>query len=77
MVVARFAAIIDKRGRAEDTKPIKFWKSYGVAGKGGVINKKEFTTWIDWLDRQGQLKKKVQASDVYTTDLHPYQSDAR
>jgi ABC-type nitrate/sulfonate/bicarbonate transport system substrate-binding protein len=77
VVIARFAAIIDKRGRTEDTKTIKLWKSYGVAGKGGVINKKEFTTWIDWLDRQGQLKKKIKPSDVYTTDLHPYQSDAQ
>jgi len=76
-VIARFAKIIAERHRKEDASAIKYWKSAGVAGKGGLIAEQEFTTWIDWLDRQGQLKKKLSASDVYTNELHPFRASAR
>jgi ABC-type nitrate/sulfonate/bicarbonate transport system substrate-binding protein len=70
-VVARFEEIIRKRGRNEDTTTITYWKSYGVAGAGGVIAEKEFGTWIEWLDRAGELKgKQVKATDVYTNEYN-------
>ncbi|MDQ1647342.1 MAG: hypothetical protein QOJ50_3526 [Cryptosporangiaceae bacterium] len=75
--IAKFTAIITKRGRKEDVKTIALWKSAGVAGKGGVINKSEFTTWIDWLNRRGQLKKKVSLSDVYTNEYNPFKAEAK
>jgi ABC-type nitrate/sulfonate/bicarbonate transport system substrate-binding protein len=72
-VVARFSKIIQSRGRNENADALKYWKSYGVAGKGGVIADKEFTTWITWLEQQGQIPKgKVEVGDLYTNKFNPY-----
>ncbi|GAA4601813.1 ABC-type nitrate/sulfonate/bicarbonate transport system substrate-binding protein [Actinoplanes octamycinicus] len=69
-VVAKFQEIVKKRGRSEDTSALQYWKSSGVAGTGGVIAEKEFQTWIDWLDRAGELKKDVKATDIYTNEYN-------
>lgn len=72
-VIARFEAILRKRGRNEDNGQLKFWKSSGVAGKGGVIADKEFSTWVDWLSREGELKgKQVDPGDIYTNEFNPF-----
>ena len=72
-VVDRFTKIIKARGRNEDTAALKYFKSYGIAGTGGVIADKEFTTWISWLEQQGQIPKgKVKASDVYTNKYNSF-----
>ncbi|GAA3139328.1 ABC transporter substrate-binding protein [Nonomuraea roseoviolacea] len=72
-VVARFQKIIAKRGRNEDATTVAFWKSTGIAGKGGVIAAKEFQTWIDWLAREGEIKPgQVKAADLYTNAYNPY-----
>ncbi|WP_200215227.1 ABC transporter substrate-binding protein [Micromonospora coerulea] len=66
-VVARFESIIAKRGRNEDPSLVRYWKSSGVAGQGGVIADREFATWIDWLADAGELKgAKPKPSDLYT-----------
>ncbi|MEV0151309.1 MULTISPECIES: ABC transporter substrate-binding protein [unclassified Nonomuraea] len=72
-VVARFKQIIAKRGRNEDATAVTFWKSTGIAGKGGVIADKEFRTWIDWLTREGEIRPgQVKPSDLYTNEFNPY-----
>jgi ABC-type nitrate/sulfonate/bicarbonate transport system substrate-binding protein len=71
-VIAKLQEIISKRGREEDDSQTKFWKSFGVAGKGGVIEEREFTTWIEWLDRSGELKKDIKAGDIYSNDHNTY-----
>ncbi|WP_239380162.1 ABC transporter substrate-binding protein [Frankia sp. CIT1] len=71
-VVARFEQIIDKRGRQEDKTAIKFWKSYGVAGQGGLIQDTDFTRWIDFLRGRGELKKDVALTDLYTNEFNPF-----
>ncbi|MCK2220143.1 ABC transporter substrate-binding protein [Actinomadura sp. ATCC 31491] len=72
-VVARFEQIIAKRGRNESADTVRLWKSTGIAGKGGVIAPKEFQTWIDWLEREGELRPgQVKAADVYTNEFNPY-----
>jgi ABC-type nitrate/sulfonate/bicarbonate transport system substrate-binding protein len=72
-VVDRFTKIIRARGRNEDTSALKYFKSYGIAGTGGVIAEKEFATWITWLEQQGQIPKgKVSASAVYTNQYNSY-----
>jgi ABC-type nitrate/sulfonate/bicarbonate transport system substrate-binding protein len=74
-VVARFTKIIQARGRNENTAPLQYWRSYGVAGRGGVIAEKEFTTWIDWLEQQGQIPKgKVKARDIYTNRFNSHET---
>ncbi|MFI7700272.1 ABC transporter substrate-binding protein [Nonomuraea sp. NPDC049480] len=72
-VVATFERIIAKRGRNESADTVRFWKSTGIAGKGGVIAAKEFQTWIDWLEREGEIKPgQVKAADLYTNAFNPY-----
>ena len=72
-VIARMEKIIRQRGRNENTEPLKYWQSTGVAGKGGLIAEKEVQIWIDWLVKEGALKEEeVKASDVYTNEFNPY-----
>jgi ABC-type nitrate/sulfonate/bicarbonate transport system substrate-binding protein len=71
-VIARLQEIISKRGRQEDDSQTRFWKSYGVYGKGGVIEEREFTTWIEWLDRAGELKKDIKATEIYSNDYNSF-----
>jgi ABC-type nitrate/sulfonate/bicarbonate transport system substrate-binding protein len=73
VVIARLTDILHRRGRNEDDSALKFWKSYGVAGKGGVIADTDFSTWVDWLNRAGELNgKQVTAKDVYTNEFNAY-----
>ncbi|MEU1686455.1 ABC transporter substrate-binding protein [Micromonospora sp. NPDC005707] len=66
-VIARLESIIAKRGRNEDPSLVRYWKSSGVAGKGGLISDREFTTWIDWLAGSGELKgDRPKPADLYT-----------
>jgi len=72
-VLARLTKIVQSRGRNENADALKYWKSYGVAGKGGVVADKEFGTWITWLEQQGQIPKgKVKASDIYTNKYNSF-----
>ncbi|GAA3116205.1 ABC transporter substrate-binding protein [Streptosporangium carneum] len=71
--VAKAKEIIAKRGRSEDATAIEFWKSSGVANKGGVIDAKEFQTWIDWLEREGEIKPgQIKAQDLFTNAYNPF-----
>ena len=66
-VRARFTKIITDRKRNEDASSIKYWKSTGVAAKGGVISDGEVQVWIDWLVKDGLFKPgQIKASDTYT-----------
>jgi ABC-type nitrate/sulfonate/bicarbonate transport system substrate-binding protein len=72
-VVARLRRIIAERKRNEDDSAIKYWKSVKAATRGGVIEAREFQTWIDWLIRDGQLAaERVGASRMYTNRFNPY-----
>ncbi|GHJ43644.1 ABC transporter substrate-binding protein [Catellatospora sp. TT07R-123] len=77
-VVARFTDIIGRRGRTEDASALKFWKSFGISAKGGVIAERDFQTWLDWLNLTGELKgKQVKVADVYTNEYNPFRDGAR
>ncbi|MGY4645310.1 ABC transporter substrate-binding protein [Cellulomonas sp. URHB0016] len=72
-VRARFTKIITERGRGESTDLIPVWKSTGIAGPGGVIAEDEISTWVDWLVREGELKKgQIELDDLYTNEFNPY-----
>ncbi|WP_437662265.1 hypothetical protein [Sorangium sp. So ce1182] len=52
---------------------LKHWRSTGVAGKGGLIAESELQVWIDWLVRDGELKRgQVQLSELYTNEFNPF-----
>jgi hypothetical protein len=72
-VRAKFEKIIADRKRNEDPSSIKYWKSTGVAAKGGVISDGEIQVWIDWLEKDGLFKSgQLKASDVYTNEFNFY-----
>ncbi|OAH57841.1 MULTISPECIES: ABC transporter substrate-binding protein [Bacillaceae] len=72
-VIARFEKIINERGRKETADNLKFWKSTGIAEKGGVITASEYDRWIDWLVKSGELKEgQVKAEDLYTNEYNPF-----
>lgn len=76
-VVDRMTEIAKKRGRNEDTAPLKFWRSYGVAETAGRITGKELQLWIDWLTDRGDIKKgRVTLSDLYTNEFNDYQKSS-
>lgn len=76
-VIARFRKIIARRGRNENDLAISYWKSTGIAAKGGLVQKEEFQTWIDWLVRDGRLKSgEITAEDIYDNRFNPYRLDA-
>ncbi len=72
-VQARFTKIIEGRKRAENADSIQYWKSTGVAGKGGLITDKELQIWIDWLVKDEVIKPgQLKAADLYTNAFNPY-----
>ncbi|EFL29266.1 putative ABC-type nitrate/sulfonate/bicarbonate transport protein [Streptomyces himastatinicus ATCC 53653] len=72
-VIARMTEVVKKRGRKEDARPLKYWKSFGVAETGGRITDKQLQLWIDWLAERGDIKRgKVKASDLYTNEYNDY-----
>lgn len=72
-VRARFEKIIAERKRNEDASSIKYWKSTGVSGQGGLISDHDLQIWIDWLVKDGTLKPgQLKAADLYTNELNPY-----
>jgi ABC-type nitrate/sulfonate/bicarbonate transport system substrate-binding protein len=72
-VIARFESIIKARGRGEDTSLVKYWRTSGVAGQGGLLRDQEFEMWIDWLARDGQIGRgRLKPTDIYTNELNPF-----
>jgi ABC-type nitrate/sulfonate/bicarbonate transport system substrate-binding protein len=76
-VIARFVDIIAKRGRNEDGAALRYWHSYGVAGRGGTISDKDFQVWLDWMIKDGELTPgQLALRDLYTNDLNPFSTGA-
>jgi hypothetical protein len=67
------SAIIGRRGRNEDASPLRYWRSTGIAGTGGLLSDREYQVWIDWLVKDGQLQPgQLVPRNVYTNELNPY-----
>jgi ABC-type nitrate/sulfonate/bicarbonate transport system substrate-binding protein len=71
-IVVRFTSIIEKRGRNESTDTLQFWKSYGVAARGGVISDADFQTWVPWLKRSGAITSDLDVGSLYTNEFNGY-----
>jgi ABC-type nitrate/sulfonate/bicarbonate transport system substrate-binding protein len=70
-VRARFEKIVAERKRNEDASSVKYWKSTGVASKGGLITDAQLQVWIDWLVKDGFLRPgQIKASDTYTNEFN-------
>jgi len=72
-VIKRYEDIIKRRGRNEDVSTVKYWKTTGIAGIGGLIAEREFQIWLDWLVKDGQLSPgQLKLSDIYTNQFNPF-----
>jgi ABC-type nitrate/sulfonate/bicarbonate transport system substrate-binding protein len=70
-VVDRMTRIVQKRGRNEDGSALKYWKSWGVAEKGGRVAERDLSMWVDWLAGRGELaNKKIDISSLYTNEFN-------
>ncbi|MFC0434824.1 ABC transporter substrate-binding protein [Kutzneria buriramensis] len=70
-VVDRMTRIVQKRGRNEDGSALKFWKSWGVAEKGGRVSERQLSMWVDWLAGRGELgSRKLDISSLYTNEFN-------
>ncbi|WP_406864418.1 ABC transporter substrate-binding protein [Streptomyces sp. HUAS MG47] len=77
-VVARMTAVVKKRGRNEDTAPLKYWRSFGIAETAGRVTGKELQLWVDWLAERGDIKKgRVKVADLYTNEFNAAASSAK
>ena len=70
----RFTSIIEERGRTgETTDLVPYWKSSSLPTPGGVIQEKEISVWVDWLENDGQVDAgALQVEDLYTNEFNPY-----
>ncbi len=72
-VIKKFTEIVEAREEEETTDNLKYYKSTGIAEKGGAIASKEFQIWIDWLVENGDLEEgKLQVEDLYTNEFNPF-----
>jgi ABC-type nitrate/sulfonate/bicarbonate transport system substrate-binding protein len=77
-VIARLERITKARQRSEDPALVDYWKSPAVAAKGGLMSDQEFTNYIDWYVRAGQLNPgQVKISDIYTNRFNPFRDAAQ
>lgn len=71
-VIEKYTEIVGAR-EGESTDKLKYFKSTGIAEEGGVIKENEFDIWIDWLEKNGELKEgQVKATDFYTNEYNEY-----
>jgi ABC-type nitrate/sulfonate/bicarbonate transport system substrate-binding protein len=74
-VIARFQNIIKKRGRGEDVGVVTYWKSTGLAGRGGLLEDRSFSLYIDWFRKNGDAAVgRLEPRALYTNEFNPYRN---
>jgi ABC-type nitrate/sulfonate/bicarbonate transport system substrate-binding protein len=77
-VIERFEQIVRQRGRNEDASTLRYWRSTGIAGKGGVLSEREYQIWIDRLTKDGQLERgALELAEVFTNRFNPFAEPVR
>jgi ABC-type nitrate/sulfonate/bicarbonate transport system substrate-binding protein len=75
VVIARFQDIIKRRGRDEDASVVTYWKSPGLAGRGGLLVDRSFSLYIDWFRANGDAAiGRLKPRDLYTNEFNPYRN---
>lgn len=69
-VIARLESAAMRRGPNEDLSQLKYWKSTTIATPGGLMRDADFKIWIDWLIKDGQLKRgQIEPKQIYTNEF--------
>lgn len=77
-VVARYTDIIRRRGRNEDLDTVSYWRSTGVPSPGGLIQEREFTTWLQRLTSSGRVSPgSIDVRQLYTNEFNPFRRTAQ
>ena len=72
-VVKRFSSIISRRGRHENDRLVRYWHSYGISHRGGLLDDSAFAGFIDWYAKNGSPAiGRLRPQDVYTNALNPF-----
>jgi ABC-type nitrate/sulfonate/bicarbonate transport system substrate-binding protein len=70
-VIAEFTKIVNHRHRNESTANLQYWKSVGIATRGGLIRDSDFTQWTEWLTSAGVVKPSAfTPSRYYSNDFN-------
>jgi ABC-type nitrate/sulfonate/bicarbonate transport system substrate-binding protein len=69
-VIERIIKVVHARNVADDTAQLRYWRSPTVWSKNGTLSDRDFSPWIDWLVKDGQLAKgQIQPRDLYTNEF--------
>jgi ABC-type nitrate/sulfonate/bicarbonate transport system substrate-binding protein len=69
-VIERLTKVMKKRNSADDPSLLKYWKTPTVWSKQGRLSDEDFQRWIDWLVKDGQLKRgQIEPRDLYTNEF--------
>jgi ABC-type nitrate/sulfonate/bicarbonate transport system substrate-binding protein len=68
-VIARYAKIIQARGRSESTETLQYWKSPGVPARG-EIRAEDFTRWEPWLRDSGIISGPLDPGKLFTNEFN-------
>jgi ABC-type nitrate/sulfonate/bicarbonate transport system substrate-binding protein len=72
-VVNLYKKYLAATGRGDQIAPLDYWKSLGIATKGGWIKRQDFQMWVDWLDSRGEVDaKSLKLENVYTNAFNPF-----
>lgn len=71
-VIERMQRIV-ARTKHGDANLLRYWRAGQASLPGGLLAASDFQVWIDWLVRDGQLKRgQVSAETMYSNDGNPY-----
>jgi len=64
---------LEEHGRGEFAGALDLWQGTGVPARGGVISDKDFTIWLDWLEKNGEVDTgAIEPDEIYTNEFNPY-----
>jgi ABC-type nitrate/sulfonate/bicarbonate transport system substrate-binding protein len=72
-LITKYSAWLDSQGRSSDAQAFASFAGTGIPTKGGVMEPKDMSTFVNWLVDIGQLKKgQIKIGSLYTNKFNPY-----
>ena len=72
-VIARMTAISRRAGGAQDLAALKYWRTFGVATQGGLIQRADFDIWLNRLVSDHRIRPgSVNLDTLLTNAFNPY-----